>query len=159
MTALEHLISVYTKHHSVPPPLPKPLFDEIRSALETAYDTATNELERDDKLDHAVRRVKERIANISDTTFNDRLFAMLRGYQIPLVGIQEQVTKAVKARHDIIHTGQHEAAFPEFYLHVAVLRELLKRIILTLLRYQGEYISFLNGPEFLEFPPTNVTVK
>ncbi|HUP61991.1 MAG TPA: hypothetical protein VNA69_16410 [Thermoanaerobaculia bacterium] len=158
MTALEHLISVYAHYYRVLPPLAKALFDDIRSALETAYDGATKDLVKDNNLAHAVLRVRGRIANMNDTTFNDRLFAMLREYQVPLVGIQDRITKAVKARHDIVHTGRHDAAFADFYLHVAVLRELLKRIILTLLGYEGQYISFLNGQEFLNFPPSTVTV-
>jgi hypothetical protein len=156
MTALEHLISVYTHYHRVQPPLPRSLFDDIKNALEIAYDAVTNDV--DDNLPHAIRRVRDRIANMNDTTFNDRLFAMLHQYSVPLVGIKGRITKAVKARHDIIHTGRHDAAFADFYLHVAVLRELLKRIILTLLRYEGQYISFLNGQEFLNFPPSDVTV-
>lgn len=164
MTALEHLISVYTREHPIPVPLVKDVFATVRSALETTYDTTTAAIERPanaderDKLTHAIKRVRDRIGNLNDTNFNDRLFTMLKEYDVPLVGIQAHITKAVKARHDIIHTGTHQVRFPEFYRHVAVLRELVKRTILTLLRYEGQYISFLNGQEFLEFPPTNVTI-
>jgi hypothetical protein len=165
MTALEHLISRYTKQQPVGPPLPKKMFATIRKALEDTYDETTAQLpappdEQERKQrEHALRRVRDRIAKMNDTVFNDRLFAMLRSYRVPLVGIEDRITKAVSLRHDIIHTGTHGATFADFYLHVAVLRELLKRIILTLLNYQGQYISFLNGQEFLEFPPTNTTIK
>jgi hypothetical protein len=163
MTGLEHLISVYTKEHPISSPLDKKTFnEEIRPALEAAYDTITatrepsNEAERT-HFAQRVRRVRDRIGNLNHTSFNDRLFRMLEDYRVPLVEINDRITKAVKARNDIIHTGHHDTPYEELTLHVAVLRELLKRIILTLLEYRGRYISFLHGQEFLEFPPTNIT--
>jgi hypothetical protein len=105
------------------------------------------------------RIVRNKIAGINNTVLKQRLDAMLRDYKVPIAGLEEHINYAVRARNDIIHQGTTKAAFPEFYLHVAVLREVLKRIILVLLKYKGQYISFLNGQEFLEFPPTKTIIK
>ena len=68
-------------------------------------------------------------------------------------------TVSIDARNDIIHTGMHDAPFASFHLHVAVLRELLKRIFLALLKYTGNYQSYLNGPAWIVFPPTDTRVE
>lgn len=75
----------------------------------------------------------------------------LQGRRLSCVG-------AIDARNKIIHTGRHDIPHEELTMHVAALRELLKRIVLTLLNYQGTYISFLDGQETVTFPPTNTTI-
>lgn len=157
MTALEHLASIYNKQTPVPPPLPHEAFKTIiRPALEAAFDDAVTNIAHD--ADGA-RIVRNKIAGINNTVLKQRLEAMLREYNVPVAGLEKHIDDAIRARNDIIHKGTTRAAFPEFYIHVAVLREVLKRIVLTLLKYKGQYISFLNGQEFLEFPPTETTVR
>ncbi len=135
----------------------------FRRAIERAYKEAASTLGEptdplaNDRLRNGLRRLCARIRHLNDTTFSDGLFAMLDTYRVPLVGIKDRIVPAVNARHAIIHEGQANEEYEELTFHVAVLRELLKRIILTLLEYKGRYISFLNGQEFLEFAPTTVT--
>lgn len=157
MTALEHLTSIYNKQARVRPPVPQEVFATIiRPALEAAFDEAIINTvgDRDGK-----RILRNKIAGLNNTVFKQRLEAMIRDYKVPIAGLEAHLDAAVRARNDIIHTGTMKAAFPEFYLHVAVLREVLKRIVLTLLKYEGQYVSFLNGQEFLEFPPPRTTIK
>ena len=56
-----------------------------------------------------------------------------------------------------VHRGLYISAQNEKSIndHLAVLRELLKRIFLTLLKYNGEYQSFLNGPAWINFTPSH----
>lgn len=158
MTALEHLVSIYNKRHPVQPPLDKQLFKLLKKALFEAYDTAAAVLPQNEELGRRVARVRDRIGNLNQPNFKDRLWPMLRDYGVPLVGIEDRINAAVDARNDIVHTGLHDAPFQAFYLHVAVLRELLKRIFLTLLGYEGQYQSYLNGPEWITFPPTDTKI-
>lgn len=158
MTALEHLVSVYHKHHSVQPPLDKETFSTLKKALFKTWDEAAATLSSDSGLSRRLARVRDRIGNLNQPTFKDRLWPMLRDYNVPLVGIEDRINPAIDARNDIVHTGLHDAPFEAFYLHVAVLRELLKRIFLTLLGYQGQYQSYLNGPEWLAFPPMDTKI-
>lgn len=107
----------------------------------------------------SARVLRNKIAGLNNTVLKQRLEAMLRDYNVPVAGLEDHIDDAIRARNDIIHKGTTKAALPEFYLNVAVLREVLKRIILTLLKFEGQYISFLNGQEFLEFPPSKTTMK
>lgn len=159
MTALEHLVSVYDKHHPAAPPLPPTTFATLKAALLHAYDEAATALQPNEDLQRHLQRVRDRIGNLNHVTFKDRLWPMLTAYNVPLVGIEDRINKAINVRNDIIHTGMHDAPFAGFYLHVVVLRELLKRIFLTLLNYTGNYESYLNGPEWIAFPPTDTTIE
>ncbi|HEX7154756.1 MAG TPA: hypothetical protein VF618_24940 [Thermoanaerobaculia bacterium] len=157
MTALEHLTSIYNKQTPVPPPVPLDTFSTIiRPALEAAFDNAIANVALDPE---GARLVRNKMSGLNNTVLKHRLDAMLRDYDVPIAGLEKHVDAAIRTRNDIIHKGTTKAAFPEFYLHVAVLREVLKRIILTLLEYKGQYISFLNGQEFREFPPTKTTIQ
>jgi hypothetical protein len=157
MTALEHLTRIYNKQTPVPPSVAPDAFATIiRPALEPAFDDAITNTTHDPER---ARILRNKIAGLNSTVLKQRLDTMLRDYNVRIAGLEKHIDKLVRARNDIIHKGTTDAAFPEFYLHVAVLREVLKRIILTLLKYQGQYISFLNGQEFLEFPPTPTTIK
>ncbi|MGA8806791.1 MAG: hypothetical protein WB973_02860 [Thermoanaerobaculia bacterium] len=156
MTALEHLTSIYNKQAPIPPPVAQDAFATvIRPALEAAFDTAIAKTPHD--AEGAII-VRNKIAGINNTVLKQRLDTMLRDYNVPIAGLEKHIDRAVRARNDIVHQGTTKAAFPEFYLYVAVLREVLKRIILTLLEYKGQYISFLNGQEFLEFPPAKTSI-
>jgi hypothetical protein len=158
MTALEHLVSVYNKSHPISPPLEQSVFEKVRGRLIHTFDDAVTELPSDDELRRRFRRVRDRIGNLNHVTFKDKLWQMLDEYQVPLSGIDGRINAAIDARHKIIHTGQHDVPFAAFHLHVAVLRELLKRIFLKLLRYEGKYQSYLNGPKWVDFPPTDVEI-
>ena len=84
---------------------------------------------------------------------------MLSAYGVPIAGLEDRIKAFIKARQDIIHTGEHDVEFKDFYIHVAVIREVLKRIILALLSYTGNYESFLNGQETVRFPPGDTAIR
>jgi len=74
---------------------------------------------------------------------------------LPLANIDlRQIKHAIDARNLVVHRGLFRSE-KERRLHeyVVLLRELLKRIFLTLLGYKGQYFSLLNGPQWLRFPP------
>lgn len=154
MTALEHLVSSYSEHHAVPPPIETYPFKIIKRALQVAYDQATASM-----TTAGTERVRERIANLNHVTFKDKLWRLLATYDVPLDGISDRINPAIDVRHKIVHAGHYLGEFQELDLHVVVLRELLKRVFLTLLEFRGQYESWLNGPEWIAFPPTNITIE
>ena len=159
--ALEHLNSVYKHHHPPPSPIEKTIFKKkVTPALESAFNAVAATLPDDHRPDFGfrLRRVRDRIANLNHTTFTDDLFHLLPESHVPVAGLEDRIKAFITARQDIIHTGEQDVEFKDFYIHVATIREVLKRIVLTLLRYEGEYESFLNGQETVRFPPTATTV-
>lgn len=160
-SALEHLVSVNaTKVGGVNiasknvfdallPKLKKPLEGAIASAPAAADESA------------ALRRLKDKVSQLNDGSLQDRISNLVMRYGVPVVGIAEHISKAVQARNDVVHRGLYDAVEKnrDIYVHVVVVRELLKRIFLTLLGYQGQYQTMLNGPEWTTFPPTDVTLQ
>jgi hypothetical protein len=155
MTALEHLVSKYTSHRTISPPIDKNTFATlIKPMLETAYDQVSATL-----TSPGIQRVRDRIANLNHVTLKDQLWAMLASYNVPLGGIGDRINPAIDVRNDIVHSGHHLGEFKDLHLHVVVLRELLKRVFLSLLEFQGQYECWLNGQEWITFPPTNITIQ
>jgi hypothetical protein len=75
---------------------------------------------------------------------------------IPMVRITlDEVHAAIGARNDVVHDAQYDSSESNVRLwrHVSILRELVLRIILTLLGYKGRYASFLDGFKWRNFPP------
>jgi hypothetical protein len=155
MTALEHLVSKYAKHHTIPPPIEKKIFATvIKPALETAYDQVTTTMTRP-----GIERVRSGISELNRLYFKEQLQGMLAAYNIPLAGITDRIKPVIDVRNEIVHEGHYLGEFKDLHLHVVVLRELLKRIFLTLLEFQGRYECWLNGQELITFPPTNITIQ
>jgi hypothetical protein len=156
MTALEHMIHIYLKNSPQGGLLPKKLFTSvIRPRLKSELNAALDAIA--DQGNWAMQReaMCSKLGDLNRRTFRTNLETMLQHYQVPLHGIKEQIPDLVSLRNDIIHIGHQpqDAVHPGLDFYNAVLRELLVRIFLTLLGYRGKYQSFLEGPEWLAFPP------
>jgi hypothetical protein len=151
MAAIEHLTSIHKAHHPVSTPLPCEVFAKVKEDLTRTYDLATASFTIDEK---SAKRVRDKIGTLNQTTFHDDLGSMLQQYKVPAGDLSDRVKRARQARNDIAHRGTCDLDFRAFYDHVRVLQELLTRIFLTLLEYEGKYQSFLDGPSWRRFPPT-----
>jgi hypothetical protein len=154
VTALEHLVAAFEKRHIVPPIMDPRTFQKLLEDAQALWETARENSSVTDQPQ--IDRVKEKLLHLNEPSARDKLEAMLRTYSVPLLGLTlSRISKAVGARNSVIHSGLYRGKKGKADLqeHVAVLRELLKRIFLTLLAYQGQYFSLLNGPEWNQFPP------
>ena len=161
MTALEHLVAVFTQHH--PPPLivPKEYFDRLLVQMKVPWQNEMNDAGDDKMLAAALTRGREKLNNLNEGSFRDKLQAMLQHYAVPLSGLKwPMINKAVQARNLVVHRGLYRSTptssqsdSPHILRHVTVLRELIKRIFLSLLEFEGQYFSLLNGPNWIHFPP------
>lgn len=102
-----------------------------------------------------VKAAKNKVAEINRYPFKDNLRKFLKEYKVPLDGIDQNIEPAIDVRHKIVHRGIYISGESTQSVndHLAILRELLARIFLTLLKYSGEYQSFLNGLEWKKFLP------
>jgi hypothetical protein len=160
MTALEHLVSVFVSREGASPIISTDAFSEILGEIEATLQTriarVTNPVER-----IPLQQLLLKASRLNESPLRSNLGRMLAAYGVPLTGIEEHIPKAIAARNDVVHRGLYLASENrrDLYIHVAVLRELLKRIFLTLLGYRGEYHSQLNGPEWMKFPPSGVILE
>jgi hypothetical protein len=152
-TALEHLVSVFEQKKGSPKILKPELFEKLLGTVRPAWRKTLEEF----KLPHDLAaRMDTKLETLNEGNFRDKLKAMLDAYTLPLADLgMTRINDAVAARNRVIHVGLYRNKEDESNLqqHVAVLRELLKRICLTLLQYDGQYFSLLNGPHWTHFPP------
>jgi hypothetical protein len=161
MTAIEHLVATYVKRHGSPTILHPRTFSAIDRKVRKVF-AAAQKLLRGANIQERrrqVARVRDKFAHNNEASLRDKLAAMIEFYAVPVVGLERAINKAVQARNIVVHTGLYHdyTKYRELYLHVVVLRELLKRIFFAMLGYAGQYHSMLNGPEWVEFPPNGPT--
>lgn len=166
MTALEHLIDVYSSHLSEGGVFPKRIFrknvrpvlvdciNQISDSLKSHPSTAGVDLK---EIEEGLNEIENKLGNLNLKSLKSNLKQMLKDYKVPLQELNEtEIYSLIKVRNDIVHKGlfsQKTINSKSFYSHYSLLRELLKRILLTLLKYKGQYQSFLNGSEWKKFPP------
>ena len=153
MTALEHLVEKYVSQYGNPKIVDPGLFANLLKLAQDGWDESSKNTTGRDREDYG--RLKNKLSSLNDGSFLDELEAMLAFHKVPLQGLDiKHVKKAVRVRNLVVHTGLYRPKVNEqrVHVHVAVLRELLKRIFLTLLAYEGQYFSLLNGPEWKQFP-------
>ena len=152
-TALEHLIATFVKEHGVPMLMEPQAFKGHLSRTQELWKEVAAGMKGDERA--AIERILNKLTRLNEGSFYDKLVAMTELYQIPLANIDlRQIKEAIDSRNLVVHRALFRSE-KERRLHeyVVLLRELLKRIFLTLLGYQGQYFSLLHGPQWLRFPP------
>ncbi len=160
MTALEHLVYVYAGREREKifqnKTFEKVIRPQVNVALNQSLDLLLEKEEDAEKraiYPNKIKSAKDKVIEINRYPFKENLWKFLKEYKVPLDGIDQDIEMAVAARHQIVHRGLYMQVSDDQSIrdHLAVLRELLKRIFLALLKYNGEYQSFLDGPEDKSF--------
>ena len=101
-----------------------------------------------------------KLVDVNRRSLDHKLQALLDRWGVPMTGLRPaEITAAIKARNAIVHQGHYYGETPpalqerDLWNHVIIIRELLVRIILTALGFQGRYISFRGGYHMTAFPP------
>lgn len=161
---LEYLVTCFEGARGLPgSALPKDVFmDSVRPRMESAISAALESLAgvvNEPVLRMSGEFFRAKLGVLNALTIREKLFRMLDADGVPYEGLADAIKKAISARSGILHGSRGKSRVAgENVRHVAVLRELVKRIILTLLGYRGRYISYLNGVEGVEFPPVGPTI-
>ena len=82
-------------------------------------------------------------------------------YRVPSDGLVEFIPNLIKVRNKIVHKGFHERSTDNKSLstYLSAAEELLRRIFLSLLDYEGDYHTYFGIVDFRPFKklPANVT--
>ena len=158
MTVLEHLAATYVARYGCPKIVGTRTFRALKTDLTRALNEFANDRQRRHRrtLQQKLQRFHGKISGMNDAPLRDKLAAMLISYRVPLTGIEHLVADAIKTRNRVVHSGIYSSEFDgseRLFEHVMILRELLKRIFLTLLNYKGSYETrFPHGGREI-FPP------
>lgn len=158
MTALEHLIHVFREHRPSNRVLQKPKFKKIvRPALQGKLDELLPQLYDDsDEKDEYVKIIEEfkgKIGNLNMQPLQSSLKLMLEDYRVPLDGLIEYLPDLIKVRNKIVHSGLHKPSNDQKSLgtYLSAAEELLRRIFLSLLDYDGTYQTYFETVDFRPF--------
>lgn len=167
MTALEHLV---TKHETtLGVVLSKTAFRRARESMEAV-------LEASDTVDkivgalltpetdvatartaavEALAQLRPKLGNLNRLSLFDSVVRLLDLYRVAHGDIVPDVRRLIRVRNDIAHRGLHASgdACEPLHLTLAALRELLRRLFLGILGYQGPYESHYPEHQTRHFPP------
>ncbi len=162
MTSLEHMVQVFSSRTDSGGLFPSEYFSGvIKPELESSVKKIKNSLDEsvpDMKKRREIEQALERLGfgNLNGKSLKVKLFEMLCYYEVPINDIEEDVKDLIATRNKIAHTGSFRRPEKEKgYIHhqLGILRELLKRIFMKLLGYEGQYYSSLAGLPWSHFPP------
>jgi len=162
MTGLEHMLQRFSSRGNKGVIIPKRVFKNV--LLPTMGNALTAEIRRLNSANaeetiispEALDLLQKKLVGINELTLRDKLFNFLRHHKVPLHRISEdQIANLVRTRNILAHARKYKKTPQAERLDddLAVLHELMRRIFLTLLDYRGKRNSFLNGEEWVDFPP------
>ncbi len=148
MTALEHLVFVFARnsHDAILSKKEFKLFSQtVKELIDCTFPPSISE------------QMAPKIQELNRRIFIENVKLLLTHYHVPLAGISlDQIAAAISVRNKIVHRGRYAPGSLDgasLLQNLAILRELLKRIFLSMLEYEGTYCTFLRGPKWVNFPP------
>jgi hypothetical protein len=160
MTALEHMIHVFSEASPFGSLLPKTTFKKsVRPRLDSELRAAIAALPDGGNWTQEIEIMSGTLGDLNRRPLEKNLKRMLQDYQVPFGELEGEIHNLIQLRNDIVHIGHRPRSLenPGLDYYDPILREILTRIFLTLLEYEGQYQSFLSGPAWVTFPPTEET--
>ena len=117
----------------------KPLRDSLLAALE----------EWPGGSESAREVYRLRIRQMNQTNLRQKVAALLENYDVSADDLLCYLPKLISERNEIVHRG--EAKVPTWEL-IIVVREIVTRLVLKALRYEGPYECYLGGRHTRQFP-------
>jgi len=161
MTAIEHLVHVYSDHTPASTYLPKAVFKkQVRPALKTTLEEQLKSLTLPSEvLQVAHEGISQGLGNANRRSLQSNLLRMLADYRVPPTDLVDLVPKLIEVRNEIVHQGLHPGPKESDSLlhYLAAAEELLTRVALSLLGYVGPYRTWFRRIEDCEWPPVVVS--
>ena len=144
MTALENVVEE-TYPSDAHPIIPKPEFKRFEKQVKA--------LIRDAKLPTAL---EAKVQELNRLSFAEKLARYLDAHDVVVADISaEKFAAVIKARNGVVHRGVYphdEDGQPDIWQHIVTAREVLIRIFLHALNFEGNYFSNLHRDNQLRFP-------
>lgn len=147
MTVLESLISANLSDEDTQVQN-KADFEKLRKKISTVAKDHFENISNDPKVRHQlVAELNEKLSDLNRRTLKQKLDMLAAQSGMSMDGISdEQIKGAKRARDRVVHRGFYESPDPdELWEHMLVARELVTRLILTVLEYEGTYRSYIGG--------------
>ncbi|MGV3581439.1 MAG: hypothetical protein ACO1N8_03960 [Methylophilus sp.] len=131
-------------------------FDKIKKEIRASLKNIIEEETADEELiKKSLKEINEKLPDLNRKTLLNKLKILLQRWEVPMMGIDDvHISEAKRARDLIVHNGFYDKEKSnELWLYVTIVREIVVRVFLTVLSYEGCYISYVNGYRTVSFPP------
>ncbi len=100
--------------------------------------------------------IQAKLGDLNRRPLRDRLNAFLSQFNVPLADIPLSVHELLQTRNKIVHGSDNPHPKYSITEQAIMMREVLRRTILAMLRFEGQFFSYIRGPEWITFraPPT-----
>jgi hypothetical protein len=159
MTALEHLVSKFSEHNkSESAVLPQPMFKTLRRQMEESLPGLLQAIDPTGSVDHAAacKALFAALGNINRHSLRKKIDAMIVAYGVPLAGVDEEFNMLPDIRNSVVHTGLHQSRRSldkPLGHYVAAAEEVVRRVILAILGFSGQYTSWFPDHHTTDFRP------
>jgi hypothetical protein len=101
--------------------------------------------------------IKAKLGELNRRPFRNRLNAFLERFDVPLSDLPLSVHQLLQTRNKIVHGSDNP--HPEYSIaeQAVMMREVLRRTILAMLGFEGEFCSYIHGHEWLTFRAPPIT--
>jgi len=151
MIALEQLVSCF--EHKVRGVIPKAIF---KSVVRPKLDRAIEDLVESEQLARERGDIlAARMKDLNSPVFYDKVRQLIDYYRVPVEDLESELRfVVVDCRNDLVHRGLlHRIGDDRHRIHRSsdIAEELLKRIVMAMWGYRGQYISALYNLETYVF--------
>lgn len=162
-TAFEHLLSADPETSGAM--MSKDMFNrEVRWPIEAIFDDVTlaerwaNELQVSaETISNMLSAMKAKLGSLNSKSLRDKLDAFVGRHGVPLSDVEISIHELLRTRNQLVHGSDslHDGE-ESLTVRAIMMREVLRRTILALLGFEGQFHSYARGPEWLTFcaPPT-----
>jgi hypothetical protein len=126
------------------------VFEKLRKKLSGVLKELAPEWSDNEEGQKAyIKEFNDRFSDLKRRSLMDKISLLAERWGVDLSGVPEEFIKEAKrARDQVVHRGQFqpkEGAARDLHDHVVTVREVVVRFILTILRFEGMYLSYLGG--------------
>ena len=111
--------------------------------------------EQENSDDSAKWAIKQKIPELNRRPFMQQITALLEKWCVSRISIKDEcLARVVRLRNELVHQGgvpENEELWPS----ILVVREILVRLILSMLQFKGDYQCYLGGRHMRHFPDCN----
>lgn len=149
MTVLENMIASNLTDDDTKS-LPDKAFENLRSRLSNVVKELAHEWTDTKEGQKAyIKEFNDRFSDLKRRSLMDKVSLLAKRWGVDLSGIHEDFIKEAKrARDQVVHRGHYHPkidATRDLHDHVATVREVVVRFILTALHFEGRYLSYFDG--------------
>lgn len=106
-----------------------------------------------------LRELSAKLGNLNQRSLSTRLRAFVTRYDVPLDDLPIPIEALARARHGVVHgtrLDRGEARDPDVTACADAIREVLRRTLLAMLGFEGQFTSYMREPQTVPFrgPPT-----